>query len=72
MSISGEMTQINEKIDNLGDDMQWMKNALIEWAKAIEHDDKANDLIQKYCKEDQKQADVRLSIETTIPKANRY
>lgn len=54
----GNMSRINEKIDFLGTDMQWMKNALIEWAKAIDHDDNTNALIEKYCKEDQKRADV--------------
>lgn len=53
------MNRINEKIDQLGSDMQWMKDALIEWAQAIDNDDKTNALIDKYCREDQKKADVR-------------
>lgn len=53
------MNRINEKIDQLGGDMQWMKDALIEWAQAIDNDDKTNALIEKYCREDQKKADVR-------------
>lgn len=53
------MNKINEKIDQLGGDMQWMKDALIEWAQAIDSDDKTNALIEKYCVEDQKRADVR-------------
>lgn len=52
------MNRLNEKIDNLGTDMQWMKNALIEWAQAIDHDEQTNALIEKYCKEDKKRADV--------------
>lgn len=52
------MNQINDKIDHLGNDMRWMKNALIEWAKAIDHDDSTNALIDKYCKEDEKRANV--------------
>lgn len=52
------MNQINDKIDHLGSDMQWMKNALIEWAKAIDHDDSTNALIEKYCREDEKRANV--------------
>lgn len=52
------MNRLNEKIDNLGTDMQWMKNALIEWAQAIDHDDQTNALIEKYCKEDKRKAEV--------------
>lgn len=58
-SFAGDMNRINEKIDQLGGDMQWMKDALIEWAQAIDNDDKTNALIEKYCREDQKKADVR-------------
>lgn len=54
----GDMNRINEKIDNLGGEMQWMKEALIEWAQAIDNDDKTNALIEKYCQDDQKKADV--------------
>lgn len=57
--IVGDMNRINEKIDQLGGDMQWMKDALIEWAQAIDNDDKTNTLIEKYCREDEKRADVR-------------
>lgn len=57
-----EMTRINEKIDHLDVDMQWMKNALIEWAQAIDHDDATNALIAKYCIEDEKKANVSLVI----------
>lgn len=56
------MTRINEKIDHLDVDMQWMKNALIEWAQAIDHDDATNALIAKYCIEDEKKANVSLVI----------
>lgn len=52
------MNRLNEKIDNLGTDMQWMKNALIEWAQAIDHDDQTNSLIEKYCKEDRRVVEV--------------
>lgn len=55
---AGDMNRINEKIDHLGGDMQWMKDALIEWAQAIDNDDKTNTLIEKYCREDEKRADV--------------
>lgn len=55
----GDMNRINEKIDQLGGEMQWMKDALIEWAQAIDNDDKTNALIDKYCKEDQKRVEVR-------------
>lgn len=55
---AGDTNRLNEKIDNLGNEMQWMKNALIEWAKAIDHDENTNALIEKYCKEDKKKADV--------------
>lgn len=58
MIFAGDMNRLNEKIDNLGVDMQWMKNALIEWAQAIDHDDQTNALIEKYCKDDKKRADV--------------
>lgn len=54
------MNLLNEKIDSLGIDMQWMKNALIEWAQAIDHDEQTNALIEKYCKEDKRKADVSL------------
>lgn len=54
-----EFQRLNEKIDNLGSDMQWMKHALIEWTKAIEQDEQTNALIEKYCKDDVKRADVR-------------
>lgn len=54
-----EFHRLNEKIDSLGSDMQWMKQALIEWAKAIEQDEQTNNLIEKYCKDDVKRADVR-------------
>lgn len=59
--ISEDMRRLNEKIDSLGTDMQWMKNALIEWAQAIDHDEQTNALIEKYCKEDKKKADVTIS-----------
>lgn len=55
------MRRLNDKIDSLGTDMQWMKNALIEWAQAIDHDEQTNALIEKYCKEDKKKADVTIS-----------
>lgn len=53
-----ETNRLNEKIDGLGTDMQWMKNALIEWAQAIDHNENTNTLIEKYCKEDRKKAEV--------------
>lgn len=65
------MAGINEKIDYFGTDMQWMKNALIEWAKAIDHDDNTNALIEKYCKEDQKKADVSLFSNDKCSSENR-
>lgn len=55
------MSRLNEKIDSLGTDMQWMKNALIEWAQAIDHNEQTNALIEKYCNEDRKKADVTIS-----------
>lgn len=58
LAFSEDMSRLNEQIDNLGTDMQWMKNALIEWAQAIDHDEKTNALIEKYCKEDKKRVDV--------------
>lgn len=38
--------------------MQWMKHALIEWAQAIQQDEQTTALIEKYCKDDKKRADV--------------
>lgn len=58
-SFAGDMNRINEKIDRLGGEMQWMKDALIEWAQAIDNDDKTNALIEKYCREDEKKVEVR-------------
>lgn len=56
---SDDMIRLNDKIDRLGTDMHWMRNALIEWTQAIEEEGQTNELIAKYCKEDQKKADVR-------------
>lgn len=56
--ISGAADILNKKIDSLGDDMQWMKQALIEWTQAIQKDEQTNALIEKYCKDDQKKAHV--------------
>ncbi|XP_031638654.1 coiled-coil domain-containing protein 39 [Contarinia nasturtii] len=71
-TIEKDMTRLNEKIDNLGTDMQWMKNALIEWAQAIDHDDQTNTLIDKYCKEDKRKAEAyevqRQAVQKTIVK----
>ena len=53
------MEPINEKIDSFGSDMQWMKGALLEWSQAIEQDEQTNALIAKYCKDDEKRANVR-------------
>lgn len=52
------MLKLNEKIDNMGSDMLWMKHALIEWTRAMDEGDQTNALIEKYCKDDQKRADV--------------
>lgn len=57
-SISGAADILNKKIDNLGADMQWMKQALIEWTQAIQQDEQTNELIDKYCKDDHKKAHV--------------
>lgn len=52
------MLQLNEKIDRLGADMHWMRDALIEWTQAIEQGGQTNELIEKYCQDDQKKANV--------------
>lgn len=52
------MQRMNEKIDSLGTDMQWMKDALLEWNRAIDRDEQTNALIKNYCKDDQKRANV--------------
>lgn len=57
-SIAGAADILNKKIDGLGADMQWMKQALIEWTQAIQQDEQTNALIEKYCKDDQKKAHV--------------
>lgn len=55
------MVRLNSKIDNLGADMQWMKVSLIEWTKAIDHEEQTKALIEKYCIGDEKKAEVRRS-----------
>lgn len=52
------MERLNEKIDSFGSDMQWMKSALLEWSQAIEQDEQTNTLVAKYCKDDEKRANV--------------
>lgn len=59
ISIEEHMQRLNEKIDTFGSDMQWMKGALIEWSQAIEQDERTNELVKKFCKEDEKRANVR-------------
>lgn len=57
-SISGAADILNKKIDSLGADMQWMKQALSEWTQAIQQDEQTNALIEQYCKDDHKKAHV--------------
>lgn len=59
ISIEEHMQRLNEKIDTFGSDMQWMKSALIEWTQAIEQDERTNELVKKFCMEDEKRANVR-------------
>lgn len=38
--------------------IHWMKEALDEWTTAMARGDETNKLIEKYCKEDRKRAEV--------------
>lgn len=40
--------------------IHWMKEALDEWTTAMARGDETNKLIEKYCKEDRKRAEVNL------------
>lgn len=42
----------------LSDKMQWSKLALEEWQEAMNRGEETNKLIAKYCKEDEKNANV--------------
>lgn len=39
--------------------IHWMKEALDEWTTAMARGDETNKLIEKYCKDDKKRAEVR-------------
>lgn len=40
--------------------IHWMKEALSEWTTAMARGDETNKLIEKYCQEDRKRAEVNL------------
>lgn len=45
-------------MDNLGSEISWIKNALIEWKEAMKSGEDATALIEKYCKQDERYANV--------------
>lgn len=56
----------------MSSEMHWMKHALIEWMQAMEQGNQTISLIAKYCKNDQKRADLldsrRRKLQTDILK----
>lgn len=67
---SDDTNRLNGTIDAMSSDMHWMKNAIVEWMQAMEHGNRTNELIEKYCKSDQKRADAldlrRCKLQTNI------
>ncbi|XP_055904786.1 coiled-coil domain-containing protein 39 [Eupeodes corollae] len=51
----------NKTIFNLSNRINWLKAALIEWRQCMEEGNEANQLIEKYCKDDHKKY---LTVET--------
>lgn len=59
-------------MDNMARDIHWMKSALAEWQQAMQRGEETNALIEKYCRDDEKRAELlevkRRSIQTNIAK----
>lgn len=50
--------------------IHWMKEALDEWTTAMARGDETNKLIDKYCKEDKKRAEVSRFYNCSTNKSN--
>lgn len=53
-----EIEKISIKMDKLGSEMIWIKNALSEFREAVNSGEFANALLEKYSKGDEKRASV--------------
>lgn len=53
-----EMEKLCQTMEKSTAQIHWMKEALDEWTTAMARGDETNKLIEKYCKEDRKRAEV--------------
>lgn len=52
------MEKLCQSMEKSSAKIHWMKEALDEWTAAMARGDETNKLIEKYCKEDRKRAEV--------------
>lgn len=57
---SDEMDKLYQTMEQASSKIHWMKEALDEWTTAMARGEETNKLIEKYCQEDRKRAEVKI------------